>query len=277
MPRDDLEVANLLKGAGPVVGLEVADDDVGAAFLAPPALVEHGEGLADAWRGAEVHAKRSACHRRPACYRASASSARLSCSTFTAFSPRHAQRAISRMNVHEGDDRALAEVASAGDPSCLREGVGNGDVGVETRPRCRHGIDRDLRVGGEAVEVPVGDDPVGDGVEKLRVRRSEVAAAAGGGVVAVPSRRRSRLEVPGQRMSVFVVPGLADQLGADDLAVGGDEGAVGLVVERDPADAPHRERIDDAGEDEQRDGDAEGGEELAAHVSAPPVRRAVGR
>src|SRR5206468_815119 len=106
---------------------------------------------------------------------------------------------------------------------------------------------------------------------------SEVAAAAGGGVVAVPSRRRPRLEVLGQRMSVFVAPGLADQLGADDLAVGGDEGAVGLVAEGEAADAPHRERIDDAGKDEQRDGDAERGEELAAHVSAPPVRRAAGR
>ena len=43
---------------GPAVGLDVADDDVGAALLAPPALVEHGEGLADARRGAEVDAQR---------------------------------------------------------------------------------------------------------------------------------------------------------------------------------------------------------------------------
>ena len=40
--------------SGAAVRLDEADDHVGAALVAPAALVEHGEGLADAGRGAEV-------------------------------------------------------------------------------------------------------------------------------------------------------------------------------------------------------------------------------
>ena len=59
-PWDDLEVADLLGGARPAVGLDEPDDDVGAALGAAPALVEHGERLADAGRGAEVDAQHTA-------------------------------------------------------------------------------------------------------------------------------------------------------------------------------------------------------------------------
>ena len=59
---DDLEVPDLLGGARPSMGLHVPDDDVGAAVAAAPALVEHGEGLADTWGGAQVHAQRSPSH-----------------------------------------------------------------------------------------------------------------------------------------------------------------------------------------------------------------------
>ena len=58
----DLEVAELRGGLGPAVGLDEADDDVGAALVAAPALVEHGEGLAHARRGAEVDAQLAAGH-----------------------------------------------------------------------------------------------------------------------------------------------------------------------------------------------------------------------
>ena len=47
------------------VGLDEADDDVGAALVAPPALVEHREGLADARRGAEIDAQVPRRHVRP--------------------------------------------------------------------------------------------------------------------------------------------------------------------------------------------------------------------
>ena len=61
-PRDDLEVADLLGGARSPVGLDEADDDVGAALGAPAALVEHGERLADAGRRAQVDAELPARH-----------------------------------------------------------------------------------------------------------------------------------------------------------------------------------------------------------------------
>ena len=44
------------------VGLDEPDDDVGAALLAATAFAEHREGLADAWRGAEVDPQRAARH-----------------------------------------------------------------------------------------------------------------------------------------------------------------------------------------------------------------------
>ncbi len=46
------------------VGLDVGDDDVGAALAAAVAFVEHGERLADAGRGAEVDPQLAAAARR---------------------------------------------------------------------------------------------------------------------------------------------------------------------------------------------------------------------
>ena len=55
--RHDFEVADLLGRPGPSVRLHEADDDVGPAISTPMRFVEHGERLADAWRGAEVDAQ----------------------------------------------------------------------------------------------------------------------------------------------------------------------------------------------------------------------------
>ena len=63
-PRDDLQVADLLEGVLAAVRLDVGDDHVGAALPAPVALVEHGEGLADTCRGAEVDPQLAAAARR---------------------------------------------------------------------------------------------------------------------------------------------------------------------------------------------------------------------
>ena len=51
---NDFKVADLLGRAGPAVRLDKADDDVGAASVAPPALVEHRPGLADAGHRSEI-------------------------------------------------------------------------------------------------------------------------------------------------------------------------------------------------------------------------------
>src|SRR5437763_44336 len=60
----DLEVANLLRRPGPVVGFQVADHDIGAPLVAPPALVEHGERLADPRCRAQGDAKSAPRPRR---------------------------------------------------------------------------------------------------------------------------------------------------------------------------------------------------------------------
>ena len=51
---EDLQIADLGVGLGPAVLLHPADHHVGAPFLPAPALVEHGVGLADPRRGAEI-------------------------------------------------------------------------------------------------------------------------------------------------------------------------------------------------------------------------------
>ena len=60
--RHDLEVGDLLRGLCAAVRLDEPDDDVGAAVVAPAALVQHGERLADTGRGTEVDAQRASGH-----------------------------------------------------------------------------------------------------------------------------------------------------------------------------------------------------------------------
>jgi hypothetical protein len=60
---DRLQVPYLRLGAGPAVGLDIADDHVLAPLTAPPAFVEHGEGLADARSGAEIDPQPAPGHR----------------------------------------------------------------------------------------------------------------------------------------------------------------------------------------------------------------------
>ena len=62
--------SDLRGGLRAAVRLDEADDDVGAALGAPPALAEHRERLADAGRGAEVDAERPAGHGRRVTYSA---------------------------------------------------------------------------------------------------------------------------------------------------------------------------------------------------------------
>src|SRR5206468_1672373 len=60
--RNDFEVTDLRRRVGPTVRLHQSDDDVRAARPAALALVEHGEGLADAGRGTEIDPEPSARH-----------------------------------------------------------------------------------------------------------------------------------------------------------------------------------------------------------------------
>ena len=58
-PRDELQALQLALGPRPTVGLDVADDEVGAPLDATVALVEHGVRLAHPRSGAEVDAQPS--------------------------------------------------------------------------------------------------------------------------------------------------------------------------------------------------------------------------
>ena len=52
--REHGQIPDLRIGLGPFVVLHPADDHVGAALLASPSLVEHGEGLAHTGGGTEI-------------------------------------------------------------------------------------------------------------------------------------------------------------------------------------------------------------------------------
>ena len=62
LPGNDLEIAELRQRVATTVGLHVADDHVGASLSTTPALVEHGERLADAGSSPEVDAQQTSGH-----------------------------------------------------------------------------------------------------------------------------------------------------------------------------------------------------------------------
>ena len=59
---DDLEIADLLGGAGSTVRLDDADDDIGATVVPASTLVEHRECLADAGCRTEIQTKLAPRH-----------------------------------------------------------------------------------------------------------------------------------------------------------------------------------------------------------------------
>ena len=145
---DGLEVADLLGGAGPTVGLHEPDDDVGAALAAAAALVEHGEGLADAWGGAEVDAQCSSGHA-------------LSLPLLGLGEGEVELEDVHALLAQEPEDPLVGvpfdqiehcrrSMPRARNPRSLQSCVGDGDVGVETGPRGGDGVDGHL-ARGEAV------------------------------------------------------------------------------------------------------------------------------
>ncbi len=63
-PRQHRKVAERIPGVGAVVILDDADHHIGPAFESASTFAEHGDGLADSGRGAEVHPE-PAGRRRP--------------------------------------------------------------------------------------------------------------------------------------------------------------------------------------------------------------------
>ena len=150
-PRDDLEVADLLGGLRPAVGLDEADDDVGrrARAGAGPRRASRRSCRRPGRRRGRCGAGPLAMRERPTAR--GSSSARLSSSTFTPGSPRNPSERPSRVLV----DRAASTSRAAGPgrarPRRLQPGVRGRDVRVEARAGRGHRVDRHVGVGREPV------------------------------------------------------------------------------------------------------------------------------
>ncbi len=183
---DDLEIAELGLGPRAAVGLDVADDDVGAPFGAGAAFVEHGVGLAHAGRGAEVDPQRAARSWRD--HRPSVPSRhRYWSSSFEGevelehVDPRLAEepeRPALGVVVDEVEHVVDGEAALVGDPRGLEPGVGDRDVGVEAGARRRDRVDRDRSPSSSPFSRGRRRPAPRTAVEQLGVGRTEVRGAA---------------------------------------------------------------------------------------------------
>ena len=188
--RDDLQVADLRARLLAAVGLDDADDDVGAAIVASTALAEHRERLADARRRAEVDAEDAAGHRPSGPESALGVECEVEREDVHPRLPHEPERSFVRVLVDELEHAGELQPTRSGNPGRLEPGVGRRDVRVEPRARRRHGIHRDGRIVVEAVQLAVGGGALLDGGEEVGVRRAEVRRGARRAVVAVAGGRR---------------------------------------------------------------------------------------
>ena len=153
----------------------------------------------------------------------------------------------------QGPDRSRAGVPRRGDPVHLQVGVLRGDERVQARPGRGHRVRRDaghLHV----VERGVGLLPLLDQLHQRRVVRAQVGRGGVAGVAAVVGLGAAGrvggpgLEVLHQRVALGVHELLAQQAGADHVALVADQGAVGLVVEGPLGHPEHDQRIENAGD-----------------------------
>ena len=121
------------------------------------------------------------------------------------------------------DDRAHLLIGNATllrNPRNLQLRRRRADVRIETAGRAGHQVDRDLDIVRQPVFAPDDSDIRGDAIDQDGIGRSEIGARRRRGIVARSSRRWSAAEVSRQRPARFGIDeALADQLGADDLAV----------------------------------------------------------
>ena len=178
LPRDDLEVADLVGRLRASVGLDEADDDVLAVVAAAAALVEHGEGLPDAGCGAEVDAERAAGHEERL---------RLSVERQVELEHVHAglaeeaERATVRVLLDEPEHGGEIEAALACDANRLRARIRGRDVRVESGARSGEGVDRG-RAGRSPARTPCA----------ARRPRREAPGSSGRGWRRSSTSRRSR-------------------------------------------------------------------------------------
>ena len=179
-----LQALEQLRGLRAAVGLDEADDDVGAALVPAVALAEHRVGLAHAGRGAEVDPQppRATRHWRcdaSACHAPSVEQREVELEHVDA-AARRGSRARGRVCVRR-PARARprrSRPRARGDPGDLERGVLRGDVRVESGAG---GGDRVRRDVGSARR-PRGRRPA--------ARRSSTVASRSGFVGAEVGRRR---------------------------------------------------------------------------------------
>ena len=109
--------------------------------------------------------------------------------------PQETQRASAGVVAHQCRHGFGWQMPSRGDPRRLQAGVCNRDVWIEARPRGGHRVDGHRRVGGQVVEGAVDGGSFTNGGEQSRIAGPEVAARAGGRIVAVSRGRGPGLEV----------------------------------------------------------------------------------
>ena len=174
-PRHDLQAVEQVGGVLAAVGLDEPDDDVGAALGSAVALAEHGVGLADARRRAEVDPQLPATHgtsspsswpsarscgaqcvcpRGLACRRSLGRErvqGEVELEDVDARLAEEPERASLGVLVDQRPDLRLAQAAFPGDAGDLLAGVGGADVRVEAGPAGQQGV-RGTCAGCDAVE-----------------------------------------------------------------------------------------------------------------------------
>ncbi len=149
--------------------------------------------------------------------------------------------------------------------------------GIEAAARGRHQIDRD-RGRRDSPAFSLSTSPL-HAIDQRLVGRAEIRAAGIGGVVGRVARSwsdpsgRARSVADGRPWKYLSLgEDLADQRGADDLAVLLDQAALRLVGEDHAGDAGHRQRIGQAGDQRQRDDEDDRRADFLQHGLSPQAR-----
>ena len=284
-------------GFAAAVGFDDADDDLAAGALVGAGGGEHGPGFADAWGGAEEDLEAAARSfaidpaqsfagdfAQEGVGGAAGVGHRLSAGVAVEgqvdvedvhprFAP-EAEEAGLDVAFDDGADAGLGEAAGAGDAGDLEAGGFGGDFGVEAAGR------RGDEVGGDgergvgvfgAQAGDVGGDAGGEGLGGgAEVGAGGVGGVVGGGDgfggvggVGGGGGRGAALEV------ARAGEGLADEGGADHLAVAGEQAAVGLGGEEGLGEAGDRQRVGEPGEQGHRGDHREGGTQMGEHGHSP--------
>ena len=238
------------------VRLDQADNDIGAAVVPAAALIEHRDGLADPGGRPEVDAMPTACHGlilTTAGGGLGGFEGDVELGDVDPVLADEAQRRVLGVCRDQPLHLFVAQSSGRRDPWHLVRGVRRGDVRVEPAAGCRERISGDVAgAPGLASRRAASRSP-----PRWRGPRSSGRGWTRRCVAGVVGCRGSGLE------PLRTDGGLAEQAGADDLAVDLDEGAVGRVGHHEP-DGQDRRWVEHTEQDGEGEKCLEGCEELAS-------------